>query len=134
MSKEEVDAKQDLMGIIANGFNDLKKEGWDKEGYEQKTREQKTTHYHHDFEIIERSIPNLSYSYFKCKVCGKVEYSTPEYQKIWDYKKHLKNGACNICAFRLECTGWNEQEEPPCEGYTKKMKNILDESITGEKK
>jgi hypothetical protein len=55
----------------------------------RKTRENKTGHYRHDLEKIERSIPNLDYYYYQCKVCGKVEFPIPEFQKLWDYsKKH----------------------------------------------
>lgn len=52
-------------------------------------RERKTEHNYHDYIKIERSIPDIDYYYFQCKICGKVEFPLPEYQKLWDYsKKH----------------------------------------------
>jgi hypothetical protein len=50
-------------------------------------KDKQREHFVHDYENIQRDIPDLHYSYLQCRICHKVIYPIPEYQKLVDYSK-----------------------------------------------
>jgi uncharacterized protein YwgA len=53
----------------------------------KETRKKKAEHYAHKWEVVERSIPGLSYYYNQCAICHQVAFPIPQMQKLWEYSK-----------------------------------------------
>ena len=52
------------------------------------TRTHQKEHNAHDYEKVERELPDLKYFYLQCKVCHQVVYPIPQMQKLWEYSQN----------------------------------------------